>query len=111
MLIRYRAEDFRPLAHLGGTTLGWPIGYDELEPWYQAAEELYAVHGDAAQDPTEPRHSGSYPFPPVPDEPAAEGQVVSHFAYTSLPDAIRACAPGAFPRVGFGSCSATDANA
>jgi choline dehydrogenase-like flavoprotein len=70
VLIRYRAEDFRPLRHLGGTTPGWPIGYDDLEPWYQAAEELYAVHGDAAQDPTEPRHSGSYPFPPVPDEPA-----------------------------------------
>ena len=42
MLIRYRAEDFRPIAHVGGTTPGWPIGYDELEPWYQAAEGLYA---------------------------------------------------------------------
>ena len=69
MLIRYRAEDFRPISHLGGTTPGWPISYDEIEPWYQAAEELYGVHGDAGQDPTEPRHSGSYPFPPVPDEP------------------------------------------
>ena len=69
VLIRYRAEDFRPIRHLGGTTPGWPISYDELEPWYQAAEELYGVHGDAGQDPTEPRHSGRYPFPPVPDEP------------------------------------------
>ena len=69
VLIRYRAEDFRPISHLGGTTPGWPITYDELEPWYQAAEELYGVHGDAGQDPTEPRHSGSYPFLPVPDEP------------------------------------------
>ena len=41
VLIRYRAEDFRPIRHLGGTTPGWPISYDELEPWYQAAEELY----------------------------------------------------------------------
>ena len=39
VLIRYRAEDFRPIAHLGGTTPGWPIAYDELEPWYQAAED------------------------------------------------------------------------
>lgn len=70
VLIRYRAEDFRPVRHLGGTTPGWPIGYDDLEPWYQRAEELYGVRGDAGQDPTEPRHSGSYPFPPVPDEPA-----------------------------------------
>ena len=35
VLIRYRAEDFRPIRHLGGTTPGWPISYDELEPWYQ----------------------------------------------------------------------------
>jgi choline dehydrogenase-like flavoprotein len=70
VLIRYRAEDFRPIRHLGGTTPGWPIAYDEIEPWYQRAEELYRVRGDAGQDPTEPRHSGAYPFPPVPDEPS-----------------------------------------
>jgi choline dehydrogenase-like flavoprotein len=70
VLIRYRAEDFRPLRHLGGTTPGWPIAYDDLEPWYQAAEELFSVRGDASQDPTEPRHSGAYPYSPVPDEPA-----------------------------------------
>ena len=57
-------------AHLGGATPGWPFGYDAIEPWYQAAETLYEVRGDARQDPTEPRHSGSYPHPPVPDEPA-----------------------------------------
>ena len=51
VLIRYRAEDFRPISHLGGTTPGWPISYDEIEPWYQAAEELYGVHGDAGVTP------------------------------------------------------------
>jgi choline dehydrogenase-like flavoprotein len=70
VLIRYRAEDFRPIRHLGGTTPGWPISYEDLEPWYQAAENLYQVRGDASQDPTEPRHSGVYPFPPVADEPS-----------------------------------------
>ncbi len=70
VLIRYRAEDFAPLRHLGGTTPGWPVTYEEFEPWYQAAEELYNVRGDASQDPTEPHHSGRYPHPPVPDEPA-----------------------------------------
>lgn len=67
-LIRYRAEDFHPIRHLGGTTPGWPVTYGEMEPWYQKAEEMFGVHGDPAQDPTEPPHSGSYPFPPVPDE-------------------------------------------
>lgn len=70
VLIRYRAEDFHPIRHLGGTTPGWPVTYDDFEPWYQRAEELYRVRGDAGQDPTEPRHSGRYPFPPVPDEPS-----------------------------------------
>ncbi|KRW93101.1 FAD-dependent oxidoreductase [Paracoccus sp. MKU1] len=70
VFLRYRAEDFRPLRHIGGTTPGWPIGYDELEPFYQAAEALYQVRGALGQDPTEPHHSGRYPHPPLPDEPA-----------------------------------------
>ncbi len=69
VLLRYRAEDFRPLRHLEGTTPGWPIAYDDLEPWYGRAEALYRVRGDAKADPFEPPHSSAYPFPPVPDEP------------------------------------------
>ena len=68
-LIRYREVDFGPVAHCGGTTPGWPIDYSALEADYQAAEDLYQVRGTAAQDPTEPYHSGPYPYPPVPDEP------------------------------------------
>ena len=70
VLIRYRAEDFTPLRHMGGVTTGWPISYDDLEPCYQAAEKMYQVRGALGQDPSEPRHSGMYDFPPVPDEPA-----------------------------------------
>ena len=50
-----------------------PVGrsrYEELEPWYTAAEKLYRVRGALGFDRTEPRHSKSYPFGPVPDEPA-----------------------------------------
>jgi len=70
VLFRYRAQDFRPVAHAEGTTSGWPFDYDELEPWYSRAEALYQVRGALGDDPTEPRHSTPYPFPPVPDEPA-----------------------------------------
>ncbi|WP_309666223.1 GMC family oxidoreductase [Tabrizicola sp.] len=70
VLMRYRAEDFAPIRHLGGTTPGWPIGYPAMEPWYQEAEALYQVRGTLGEDPTEPAHSGHYGFPPVPDEPA-----------------------------------------
>ncbi|WP_415402943.1 GMC oxidoreductase [Tateyamaria sp. SN3-11] len=68
-LIRYRASDFAPVQHMGGTTPGWSIAYDDLERDYQAAEQLYAVRGAVAGDPTEPQHSESYPHGPIPDEP------------------------------------------
>ena len=70
VLIRYRACDFRPIAHAEGTTPGWPFDYDELEPWYTKAESLYRVCGALGDDPTEPRHSAPYPLPAIPDEPA-----------------------------------------
>ncbi|WP_054008763.1 GMC oxidoreductase [Cypionkella psychrotolerans] len=69
VLMRYRAEDFQPLRHMGGTAPGWPMSYDEFEPDYQAAEEMYEVRGRMGEDPTEPHHSRPYPFPPVPHEP------------------------------------------
>ena len=73
VLIRFRGEDFRPLAHMGGMTPGWPFAYEELEPFYQRAEELYQVRGTAGEDATEPPHSGSYAYPAVPDEPEIAG--------------------------------------
>lgn len=69
VLMRYRAQDFSPLRHMGGTAPGWPITYDAFEPDYQAAEEMYQVRGALGQDPTEPAHSGDYAFGPVPHEP------------------------------------------
>jgi choline dehydrogenase-like flavoprotein len=68
VLIRYRKEDFSPLSHIGGSTPGWPLSYDEIEPFYQQAETLYHVRGQIGEDPTEPRHSGAYPHAPLPDE-------------------------------------------
>ncbi len=70
VLIRYRAQDFQPIAHRGGTTPGWPFPYEELAPWYGKAERLYQVRGALGFDATEPPHDAPYPFPPVPDEPA-----------------------------------------
>jgi choline dehydrogenase-like flavoprotein len=69
VLMRYRAEDFAPRHHMGGDSPGWPLSYAEIEPWYQRAEALYQVRGALGNDPTEPEHSGPYPFLPVPDEP------------------------------------------
>jgi len=70
VLIRYRREDFSELDHYDGISPAWPFGYEDLAPWYDAAEDLYRVRGDAGSDATEPPHTAPYPFPPVPDEPA-----------------------------------------
>ncbi|MGJ8629319.1 MAG: GMC oxidoreductase [Sulfitobacter sp.] len=70
VLLRYRVEDFGPLKHMGGTTHGWPITYDDLEQYYCQAEQLYSVRGQIGEDQTEPAHTSDYPFGPVPDEPA-----------------------------------------
>ena len=70
VLLRYRARDFDPVVYRDGATPGWPFSYSELEPWYCLAEKLYNVRGAVGFDPTEPKHSAPYPFPPVPDEPA-----------------------------------------
>jgi choline dehydrogenase-like flavoprotein len=69
VLVRYRREDFAEMAHLEGVSPAWPFAYEELEPWYSRAEQLYQVRGVLGQDPTEPAHSQDYAFPPVPDEP------------------------------------------
>jgi len=65
VLYRLRREDFQDLRHLEGTSPAWPIDYDTLEPYYERAERLYGVHGEAGSDPTEPRRS-PYPYPPIP---------------------------------------------
>src|SRR4051812_31983121 len=68
-LYRLRAEDFGELRHHDGVSPAWPIGYDEMEPYYTLAEQLYQVHGARGEDPTEPPASAPYPFPAVSHEP------------------------------------------
>jgi choline dehydrogenase-like flavoprotein len=68
-LYRLRKEDFGELAHHDGVSPAWPISYDEIEPYYSKAEQLYEVHGEHGQDPTEPYASAPYPFPAVSHEP------------------------------------------
>ena len=68
-LYRLREEDFGELNHHDGVSPAWPISYEELEPYYSKAEQLYEVHGEHGQDPTEPYASAPYPFPAVSHEP------------------------------------------
>jgi choline dehydrogenase-like flavoprotein len=68
-LYRLRQQDFGELKHYDGISPAWPIGYEDLEPYYAKAEEMYHVHGLRGHDPTEPPASGPYPCPPVSNEP------------------------------------------
>jgi choline dehydrogenase-like flavoprotein len=68
-LYRLRKEDFGELQHHDGISPTWPIEYEELEPYYTKAEQLYEVHGARGEDPTEPPASAPYPFPAVSHEP------------------------------------------
>ena len=68
-LFRLRKEDFGEIRHHGGISPAWPIRYEDFEPYYTRAEQLYLVHGERGVDPTEPPASAPYPFPPVSHEP------------------------------------------
>ncbi len=82
-LYRMRAEDFGELRHHGGISPAWPISYDEMEPYYTQAEQLYQVHGSRGEDPTEPHTSAPYPFPAVEHEPRI-AQLAEDFAAAGL---------------------------
>ena len=82
-LFRLRKEDFGELRHHGGISPAWPIPYEELEPYYLAAEHLYHVHGNRNEDPTDPHASGPYPFPAVSHEPRIQ-QLSDDFARLGL---------------------------
>ena len=68
-LFRMRREDFGELKHYDGISPAWPISYDELEPFYTQAEQMYHVHGTRGEDPTEPAASAPFPHPAVSHEP------------------------------------------
>jgi choline dehydrogenase-like flavoprotein len=82
-LFRLRREDFGELKHWGGISPAWPISYDDLEPYYTQAEQLYHVHGQRGEDPTDPPASAPYPCPPVSHEPRMQ-QLADDFARLGL---------------------------
>jgi choline dehydrogenase-like flavoprotein len=70
-LPRFREIDFRAHSELGpiagADLVDWPVGYDELEPYYAEAERVVGVAGDAGANPFASWRSGPYPMPPGPD--------------------------------------------
>jgi quinoprotein glucose dehydrogenase len=61
---RYSPEDFR-LRSLYGVGDDWPFTYDELDPFYQEAEERMGVAGEQGPPRYDPRGK-PYPLAPLP---------------------------------------------
>ena len=62
--LRFVPDDFR-LQTKFGRGVDWPLTYDDLEPWYGAAEDALGVAGDASETLGSPR-SKPYPMPAIP---------------------------------------------
>ena len=71
-MLRLRERDFEELVHAGGVSSAWPINYQQLAPYYDLAEQMYGVHGQAGVDPTEPPGVATYPYPALEHEPVIE---------------------------------------
>lgn len=67
-LLRMRERDFEEVKHQEGTSPEWALKYQDFEPYYTEAENLFEVHGRTGDDPTEPPRSHDYPCPPVSHE-------------------------------------------
>lgn len=63
--LRYAEDDF-DLKTRFGRGLDWPIGYEDVRPWYDRVQADVGIAGDAEQEhwraPGDP-----YPLPPVPE--------------------------------------------
>jgi choline dehydrogenase-like flavoprotein len=67
-LFRLRERDFEQFQHKDGISPEWPLKYRDFEPYYVQAEQLYQVHGQSGEDPTEPFRSQAFPYPAVSHE-------------------------------------------
>jgi choline dehydrogenase-like flavoprotein len=82
-LMRMREKDFEAVNHHQGISPAWGVKYSDFEPYYTEAEQLYKVHGRAADDPTEPLRSADYPYPAVAHDPQVK-EIVDAIAKQGL---------------------------
>ena len=75
LFILYRPQLLFSLTTTSGGDMGahhypakFMIAYADLEPWYDQAERLFGVRGQAGLDPTEPPRSRPYPHGAIPHD-------------------------------------------
>ncbi|MCS7043914.1 MAG: GMC family oxidoreductase [Bryobacteraceae bacterium] len=83
MAWRFHPNDFRmrstyaskvPRAFENSTLEDWPIGYEDLEPYYEKAEWEIGVSGDVSGDPFKGPRRRPLPMPPLP--PTREHEIL-----------------------------------
>jgi choline dehydrogenase-like flavoprotein len=88
-LERFARADFEPGAYHRGADGAavaerWPIGYDELAPWYAAAEALYRVRGEPDPLAAAPGGSDGPALMPPPPLSSAAGELRGFLAGRGL---------------------------
>ena len=91
MAWRYLPNDFRMRSTYGapeGSTLeDWPIGYDDLEPYYEKAEWEMGVSGDDSNNVFKGPRRKPLPMPPLP--PTGEHRILKAAAERSAAPPVR----------------------
>lgn len=67
-------EDVFKLASTYGEGLDWPIGYDELRPFYDRVQDQVGISGDAAAEPWRPEGA---PYPQAPMPTFGQGDILA----------------------------------
>src|SRR5436309_7136174 len=87
--LRFLPDDFRLRSEFG-RGVDWPIQYEDLAPWYDAAEKAIGVSGDSGESLGSPRRP-SYPMPPIPqtwlDRRFAEALAATEYEVRATPQA------------------------
>jgi len=59
---RFREADFEPPSDIvADSKAAWPIKYADLSPYYDEAENILQISGEAGVDPTEPSRANAFP--------------------------------------------------
>jgi len=69
-----RIQDLGEVKHHGGISPEWPIRYNDLEPSYTQAEQLYHVHDNRGEDLTEPKAIAPYKYSALIHESRIQGE-------------------------------------
>jgi choline dehydrogenase-like flavoprotein len=96
--LRYKPEDFQLFSNTGEGA-DWPIGYDDLDPYYHQAEDYLSICGDCSESWNANRAHQPYPRPPF-GWTEADGLMVEAFEKCGVE-------PGKMPIARYRKCMAT----